>query len=86
MLILIIMKGCFIVKSKSFIIYPKSKIAINDPRLQVIDASIKSKLKVFITGYLQDYGELPTIQYIQSIFGISELDAEMAIHLYGNSK
>lgn len=73
-------------KSTSFIVYPRTKIDIEDPRLQVIDAPIKTKLKAFITGYLQDYSELPTTQYIQSIFGISKSDAEMAIHLYGNSK
>ncbi|WP_342441767.1 hypothetical protein MHB65_22240 [Lysinibacillus sp. FSL K6-0075] len=72
-------------QSKSFIIYPRTKIDTEDPRLQVIDAPIKVKLKAFISAYLQDYSEMPTTQYIQSIFGISELDAEMAIHLYGNS-
>ena len=71
--------------TKSFIIYPRTKIEVDDPILQVIDAPIKVKLKAFITGYLQDYGELPTAQYIQSLFSISALDADMAIHLYGNS-
>lgn len=72
-------------QSKSFIIYPRTKIDIDDTRLQVINAPIKVKLKAFITGYLQDYGELPTPQYLREIFSISELDAEMAIRLFGNS-
>lgn len=72
-------------QSKSFIIYPRTKIDLDDPRLQVIDGPVKNKLKAFISGYIEDYNEMPTTQYIQSIFGISELDAEMAIHLFGNS-
>jgi len=71
--------------TKSFIVYPRTKIDVADPRLQIINAPIKEKLKSFISSYHEDYGELPTAQYIQSLFSISALDAEMAIHLYGNS-
>lgn len=73
-------------KSKSFIVYPKTKIDISDPRIEIIDAPIKVRLKAFISGYIEDYNEPPTTRYIQSIFNISESDAEMALHFYGNSK
>ncbi|MFJ8064882.1 hypothetical protein ACIQYS_09635 [Psychrobacillus sp. NPDC096426] len=73
-------------KSKSFIIYPRSKIDVENPNIQVIDAPIKVKLKAFITSYYEDRNELPSVSYLQSIFGISQLDAEMALHFYGDSK
>jgi hypothetical protein len=67
---------------KDFIIYPKTEIDINDDMFKVVDAPIKVKLKAFITGYIEDYGEPPSIKYIQSIFRITELDAEIAWFLY----
>ncbi|WP_144511563.1 hypothetical protein [Bacillus sp. FJAT-22090] len=73
-------------KNKSFITYPRTKIGFDNPNIQVIDAPIKVRLKSFITGYLEDRNELPSASYIQSIFGISEHDAEMALHFYGDSK
>lgn len=69
-------------KSKSFIIYPKTKIAINNPIIEIVEAPIKEKLKSFITGYIQDYREAPTVEYLQSIFDISEQDAHMALVLF----
>lgn len=72
-------------KSKSFILYPRTEIDIDNPSIEIVDAPIKDKLKAFISGYIEDYNEEPTIQYLQLIFGISELDAEMALYFYGNS-
>lgn len=69
-------------KSKNFIIYPKVKIDSSNENIQMIDAPIKTKLKAFITGYMEDYGESPSVEYLQSVFSISQQDAEMALVLY----
>ncbi|WP_342538473.1 hypothetical protein MKY15_20735 [Sporosarcina sp. FSL K6-1540] len=69
---------------KEFIVYPKTKIDISNPNVQIIDAPLKVKLKAFVTGYREDHGELPSIERIQSIFQISKQDAEIALTLFGN--
>lgn len=68
---------------KEFIIYPKTKIEVTDPNLVIVDAPVKVKLKSFITGYREDYGELPSIERLTSIFSVSEQDAHIALTLYG---
>lgn len=68
---------------KNFIIYPETKIEANDPNLVIVDAPIKVKLKSFITGYREDYGELPSIERIVSLFHVTEQDAHIALTLYG---
>ncbi|WP_010170134.1 hypothetical protein [Bacillus coahuilensis] len=70
-------------KRKDFIIYPKTKIDIKDDMFKVVDAPIKVQLQAFITGYIEDYGESPSIKYLQSVFRITEQDAEIALYLYG---
>lgn len=73
-------------KTKSFIIYPRTKIDVANPKIEVIVPPIKVKLKAFITGYMEDRNELPSVSYLQSVFEISIEDAEMALSLYGGSK
>ncbi len=70
---------------KTFIVYPKTKINMDDPYYEKVDTTLKIKLKTFITGYIEDYGESPSITYIQSIFNISKLDVEIALSLYGSA-
>lgn len=69
---------------KEFLVYPRTKIDASNPNVQIIEAPLKVKLKAYITGYREDHGELPTIERIQSIFQISEQDAEIALTLFGN--
>lgn len=69
---------------KEFLVYPKTKIDISNPNIQIVEAPLKIKLKAYITGYREDHGELPTIERIQSIFQISVQDAEIALTLFGN--
>lgn len=68
--------------SKSFIVYPKTRIDTSDENIKRVEASTKDKLKSFISGYIEDYGEAPALSYIQSLFHISKQDAEMALSLY----
>lgn len=73
-------------QSKKFIVYPKTKLAVDNPHIEIIDAPIKTKLKAYVTGYLEDYGELPAIDSIRSVFNISKQDAEMALVIYGSTR
>ena len=67
---------------KEFIIYPKTKIAESNPTIKIVEAPRKFKMRAYITGYHEDYGELPSIEQIQSIFRVSEQDAEIALVVY----
>lgn len=67
---------------KNFIVYPKTKIVSNE-NIEIVDAPLKVKLKAFISGYREDYGELPSIERLKSTFSISEQDAHIALTLYG---
>ncbi|WP_438310850.1 hypothetical protein [Sporosarcina sp. FA9] len=68
---------------KNFIIYPRTKIDMTEPLIEIVEAPLKVKLKAYITGYQEDYGELPTTERIRSIFDISNQDAEMALVVFG---
>ncbi|WP_342505650.1 hypothetical protein [Sporosarcina sp. FSL K6-2383] len=65
-----------------FIIYPKTKIETTDPKVVILEAPRKVKMKAYITGYTEDYGELPSIEQVRSIFRVSEQDAEIALVVY----
>ncbi|GAA0347560.1 hypothetical protein GCM10008931_43560 [Oceanobacillus oncorhynchi subsp. oncorhynchi] len=69
---------------KNFITYPKTEIPVNSPEIEVVEVPLKEKMKIFITGYVEDYLELPTVEYIQQLFKVHEQDAHMAIVIYGN--
>jgi hypothetical protein len=67
---------------KTFIIYPKTKIDKNDPHIHVINAPIKERLHAYITGYKEDYRELPSKEKLMSLFKISKRDAEIALLIF----
>lgn len=69
---------------KNFITYPKTEIPIDSPKIEVNEVPRKEKMKIFITGYVEDYLELPSVEYTQQVFKVSEQDAHMAIVIYGN--
>lgn len=68
---------------KEFIIYPKTKIEESNPAIKIVEAPRKVKMRAYITGYREDYGELPSIEQVRSIFRVSEQDAEIALVVYG---
>ncbi|GGB63678.1 hypothetical protein GCM10011409_45920 [Lentibacillus populi] len=45
--------------------------------------SLKSAIKSFIVCYYEDYGKLPTIYRLQSLFNLSKEDASIALRVYG---
>lgn len=68
---------------KEFMIYPRTKIDMTDPNIEIVEAPLKVKLKAYITGYREDYGELPSIERIKSLFNVSDQDAHIALTLFG---
>lgn len=71
---------------KSFIIYPPTKIETSNHSVRIVEAPIKIKLKAFITGYIEDYLEMPSPEKIASLFNISVADANISLMMYGENK
>ena len=69
---------------KEFIMYPKTKIETTDPKVVIVEASRKVKMRAYITGYKEDYGELPSVKQVISIFRVTKQDAEIALVVYGD--
>ena len=57
---------------KEFIVYPKTTIDLEDPALVRADFSPNEALKCFITGWMEDYGDQPSIKKVREFFSETE--------------
>jgi hypothetical protein len=48
-------------KSKSFLLYPRTEVYIDNQDIEIVSVPIKDKLKAFISVYIKGYNEEPTI-------------------------